>query len=140
MKPLRFMLVMGGVNLLLFSLTGIAFAGMPYGNEWLSGASKIFKIPITQEGIYRVEVSVLQSLGLPATAQAQELWLYYKGESVPVFIGNDNQNRIGTLQPSDYIEFVGIPSNETVDSLLYDRTIWISRTRSLFNDLSLIHI
>ena len=134
MKPLRFMLVMGGVNLLLFSLTGIAFAGMPYGNEWLSGASKIFKIPIAQEGIYRVEVSVLQNLGLPATAQAQELWLYYKGESVPVFIGNDNQNRIGTLQPSDYIEFVGIPSNETVDSLLYDRTIWISRTRSLFND------
>ncbi|NPA33485.1 MAG: hypothetical protein GXO48_00940 [Chlorobi bacterium] len=138
MKPLTGKLAIA-LKALLFVLLGNTslFASDPYGNEWLAGASKTFKFPITQEGIYRVNISLLQSLGLPSTAQAQELWLYYKGEPVPLFIGDDVGHRTGTLQPTDYIEFVGIPSNQTVDSLLYKRTIWISRTKSLFNDTAI---
>ena len=89
-----------------------------YGNEWMDYSKPYYKIPVTKEGIYRINKTVLMTAGfnfnqvMPASIQifykGQEQYIYFSGANP--FIFNNN----------DYIEFYAKGNDGWFDAGLYD--------------------
>ena len=61
------------------------------------------KIPIAQDGIYRISTAMLQSAGVPlSTIAANRFQLIKLGQEVPIFTTTE-----ANLGANDYIEFWG---------------------------------
>ncbi len=84
-----------------------------YGNEWIDYSQSYFKIPVAEDGIYRLNGSDLAAAGIPvSTVNANQYRLFYLGQELPIYVSTT-----GNLSNSDYISFVG-KKNRTGNCLI----------------------
>ncbi len=109
-----------------------------YGNEWLDFTKTYYRIPVAEDGIYRISYSALVQAGFPvAEAPATELRLYAFGRQVHLFTSTN-----GPIGPQDFIEFFGEKNRGTLDRHLLenldepDLNPWYS----LFNDTAAYYL
>lgn len=108
-------------TLFLFSLPFLVRAQMLmgtdtlYGNEWIQYDQSYFKIPITEDGLYRLTSAQLESAGIPLNAvEGNQLRLYYLGQEIPVYVSNS-----GNLSGNDYLLFWGKQNRGELDQYLF---------------------
>ena len=100
-----------------------------YGNEWINYNQQYFKIPVAVDGVYRVKLTTIDSLGIPVSsgqADPNGLQLFNKGVQQPIYV------RPGT---NGFIEFFGKHNDGSIDSSLYTGINFLPNPYySLFND------
>lgn len=122
-------------RLLLIFLLVLNFSsfGQTYGNEWINYNQKYFSFPIVQSGIYKIEYSTLESLGIPlASISTQNFQIFGRQREVALYMqdGGDNQFNNG-----DYFLFYAQRNDCWLDSTLFDNAAWIGNPYySMYND------
>ncbi len=91
-----------------------------YGNEWISYGRTYFKIPIAQNGIYRIGKSTLDQAGIPTgTIGRGQYQIWRRGVEQAIFVtGTQPSVPFGT---TDYIEFYAQKNDGGFDTSLYLR-------------------
>ncbi|MEN0046542.1 MAG: C25 family cysteine peptidase [Bacteroidota bacterium] len=88
-----------------------------YGNEWIDYGQFYYKVPIVEDGVYRLTYQELQNAGVfsestvPTGANFQ---IFHQGEEIPVYV-----TTTGSFTSGDYIEFYGEQNDGGLDSHLY---------------------
>jgi hypothetical protein len=87
-----------------------------YGNEWINYDQQYFKMPVVQDGIYRVSYQQLEAAGAfgQSGLNGSNLKVFRNGKEVPVFTSTQ-----GSFGASDYIEFYGQMNRGELDKYLY---------------------
>ena len=102
---------------------------MPCGNEWIQYNQFYYKIPVASDGIYRISIKTLDSVGFNITAGSittAALQLFNKGVQQYLYLQG------GT---NGYIEFYGKHNDAAFDSALYTGINYLPNPYySLFND------
>ena len=105
-----------------------------YGNEWIDFNKEYYKIPVAEDGIYRISYEQLQAAGIPtSTISADQYQLFRMGEEVPLYLSSD-----AMLGSGDFIEFYGQQNKAELDRYLFkdpDNEI-LNPNYSLFTDTS----
>jgi len=92
----------------LFLLTAWLAYSQRFGNEWIDYQQTYYKIPIRNEGIYRILPADLQAAGFPvATADPRNIRVFFRGREIAINVVGENDGR---LDANDYIEFYGRPA------------------------------
>ncbi len=111
-----------------------------YWNEWINFSQKYYKIPVSQNGIYRLDSLTLSNAGISLTSlDARSLQLFFRGIEQPIYIKGEAD---GIFNAADYLEFYGKKNDGTLDSVLYKGDLYNKPVRqpnpyySLFNDTS----
>ena len=87
-----------------------------YGNEWINYDQSYFKIPVVEDGIYRLSTEVMEAAGVPLSQiQSSQLQLFHLGEEQALYTSNN-----GVLTDGDYIEFYGEKNRSEVDQYLFE--------------------
>jgi len=93
-----------------------------FGNEWIDYGQQYVRIPVAQNGLYRVPFSSIESAGLTISDPAR-LQLFHRGSEHSIIVA------------SDYIEFYGERNDGTLDKKLYDQeSFQPHRYYNLFSD------
>jgi hypothetical protein len=88
-----------------------------YGNEWINYSQSYFKIPVPEDGIYRINHATLQAAGLPlSTVTANRIRVYTRGQEIPIHTSTE-----GTFGASDFIEFYGQKNRTELDVHMYEK-------------------
>jgi len=104
------------LTLLLIAFTPCT-ALSQYANSWINFSQRYFKIPVAQNGIYRLTYSKLQAAGFPVgSVDPRFIQLFHRGQEQSIYIRGQKD---GILNTNDYIEFYGQKNDGTLDSLLY---------------------
>ncbi len=132
------------LNILLPALFCMAISSFnayskPIGNEWINYGQRYYKIPVHEEGIYRVDFYTLQSAGIPiGTFDPRSFQIFAKGKEQPIYVKNENT---GLFQPGDYIEFYGKGNDGWFDQYLYsDIEDHPNDNYSLFTDTAVYYL
>lgn len=124
------------LSLLFWFLVGSGPLLAQYGNEWIQYGQQYFKFKIGKDNIYRIPLSNLFNLGLPASVQGSNLQLFLEGNEIPIFVSNN-----GTLSGSDYIEFFGEHAKGWKDRVLYqDTSLQLNPDQNLVEDTAVYFI
>lgn len=88
-----------------------------YGNEWINHNQTYLKIPIAEDGIYRITGQALSAAGVPINSlSANAFTLMHLGQAIPL-----RTSTTGVLSASDYLEFYGQQNRSELDSFLFER-------------------
>jgi hypothetical protein len=88
-----------------------------YANSWINFTQPYFKIPVAQNGIYRLTYSALQAAGFPVNSvDPRFIQLFHRGQEQSIYVRGQKN---GIFDASDFIEFYGQKNDGTLDSLLY---------------------
>ena len=103
-------------KILLVSLVFISAVGFaqPYNNSWIDYSKTYFKFNIGKNGLFRIQQSALNSIGLGNTP-AEQFQLWRNGEEVSLY----TSTATGPLSPTGYIEFWGLMNDGKKDTKLY---------------------
>ncbi len=89
----------------------------PYGNEWINYSQRYYKIPIYEDGVYRISFNDLADAGIPISSiNPQHLQMYANGQAIPIYVAGEED---GIFNTSDYIEFVGRRNDGRMESVLF---------------------
>lgn len=87
-----------------------------YGNEWIDFSQTYFKIPIAEDGVFRITGSELNNLGIPINSiQANQFQIFNMGQEINIYTSAN-----GNLSSNDYIEFYAEKNRSQIDRFLYD--------------------
>ncbi len=105
----------------------------PYGNEWIKKDQVYIKVKVSQNGIYQINYSQLQSLGfLNASPDPVKFQLFFQGKEIPIYINGENDH---SFDPADYIQFYGKMNDGSLDRILYTNPNDLPNSEvSLFTD------
>jgi hypothetical protein len=102
------------------------------GNEWINDQQIYFKIPVAQNGLYRVTQTQLEAAGFPVHLDPRNLQLFHRGTEQAIHVEGESD---GVFDPADYLEFYGIKNDGTTDTELYQPTTVQPHTYyNLFSD------
>ncbi|UII20187.1 C25 family cysteine peptidase [Fulvivirga ligni] len=88
-----------------------------YGNEWIDFNKQYYKIPVAEEGMYRITYADLQSAGFPVNAvDPRRLQLFHRGVEQAIYAPGQGN---GVFESGEYIEFYGQKNDGTLDKKLY---------------------
>lgn len=88
-----------------------------FGNEWINRNQTYYKIPIGEDGIYRVTYNDLQAAGFPVdNVDPRRMQLFFRGQEQAILIEGQQDAR---FDPSDFILFYGQRNDGTLDQELY---------------------
>ena len=111
-----------------------------YWNEWINFSQKYYKIPVSQNGIYRLDSSTLSKAGVPVSLiDPRNIQLFFRGQEQYIFVQGESDS---IFNSSDYIEFYGQKNDGALDSILYKGDLYNRPVHqpnpyySLFNDTS----
>ena len=83
---------------LLFTLPTLS---QPFGNEWIDDSQNYYKIPIAENGVYRISFQTLLAAGVPVTSvDPNNYQLFAKGEEIPLCIDGESD---GVFDVIDYL-------------------------------------
>lgn len=104
-----------------------------YGNEWIDYTQPYWKIPVAQDGVYRVTYETLVNNGFPVgSVDPAFIQMFGRGKQMYIHVQGEAD---GVLNPGDYIEFLGERNDAWLDSLVYDDPQHVPNPEySLFND------
>ena len=101
----------------LAMLLPVALSAQVHGNEWINHNQQYIKIPVGQDGIYKVTYADLQKTGFPvASVNPRNLQLFHRGQEQAVFVEGEGNN---IFDPGDFILFYGRKNDGTLDKELY---------------------
>ncbi|HEY4799607.1 MAG TPA: C25 family cysteine peptidase, partial [Bacteroidia bacterium] len=109
-----------------------------YWNEWINFSQSYFKIPITKNGIYRIDSLTLAHAGITAV-DPRNFQLFFRGQEQYIYVKGEAD---GVFNSSDYLEFYGQKNDGSLDSVLYKGYLYNQTVRqpnpyySLFSDTS----
>ncbi|ELR68939.1 hypothetical protein C900_05632 [Fulvivirga imtechensis AK7] len=102
---------------LFFLLIAIAGHAQNYGNEWVDNNKQYYKIPVAQDGFYRISYADLVSAGFPVNSvDPRRLQIFHRGQEQAIHVQGQGDAVFNT---SDFIEFYGRKNDGTSDSDLY---------------------
>ena len=121
------------LKLVILSLAISASALSQFGNEWINYNQQYYKMPIAQDGIYRIGYNTLVNAGVPvASIPSSEYQIIGRDEIIPIRVV-DGGNAV--LDAGDYIEFYAQGNDGWLDSLVYKDPNSIGNPEySLYND------
>ena len=68
-------------------LVSPAIIAQPYGNEWINYDQRYYKIPVHEDGVYRITFNDLANAGIPISGiNPQHIQMYANGEPLPIYI------------------------------------------------------
>ncbi|GLR19013.1 putative type IX secretion system sortase PorU2 [Portibacter lacus] len=105
-----------------------------YGDEWIDYNQEYYKIPVAEDGIYRISFDELTSSGVPVgELKGENLQMYHNGDAYPFYVSNKSE-----LQSGDFIEFYGRKNRGELDAIFYENaeTMQLNPEYSLFTDTS----
>lgn len=103
-----------------------------YGNEWINFSQAYHKIPISREGIYRIDSTTLAAYYDLNTVNPKHFQLFLKGREQFLYIHGENDNKINS---GDYLEFYASPYMGDIDSLVYTNINYVPNPyQALYND------
>ena len=107
-----------GVLLLFSSLHAQMPTGLDtlYGVEWIVPGQVYYKIKITEDGVYRLSYSALQTAGVPLNSPGDQFQLFQQGKEVPLFVSTG----ASPLQSNAYLEFVAQKNRGELDRFLFE--------------------
>lgn len=123
--------------------TAYCFSQTPpniYWNEWINSSQQYYRIPVAQNGIYRLDPATLSGAGIPAGTNADFFQLFFRGQEQYIYVQDNNEDNF--LNGTDYIEFYGQKNDGSLDSTMYKGTLYQNAVRqpnpyySLFSDTS----
>lgn len=103
-----------------------------YGNEWIEHDQTYFKIPVAEDGIYRLSYEDLNSAGIPVSSiSGGNIQVYKNGSAYPIYVTTS-----GSLSSEDYIEFYGQKNRGELDEIFYTdpESMQLNPAYSLFTD------
>ena len=101
--------------LLLFCLPLLALA--QNGQEWINFNQQYYKIPVAEDGIYRITHADLVNAGVPVTGILPARYqLFHRGQEVAVRVSSVSNT---PMQAGDFIEFYGQRNDGTLDQELF---------------------
>lgn len=105
-----------------------------YGNEWIRPGQTYWKIPVGEDGIYRISAQVLEAAGIPLDKVAGGNFRLYKlGKEVPMI-----RSTTGLLGPSGYLMFYGSKNRGELDEALFDKPEEMGNPQySMFTDTAI---
>jgi len=107
--------------LLSVTFTHSIFA-QSYGNEWIDTSKVHVKIGVGRDGVYKINFLSIESifadrLQFLSTISLSQFRMYNMGKEVPIFINDQNKN--GSFDVFDHIEFVGHKPDGAFDNEIY---------------------
>ena len=117
----------------LLSLLALCGFGQGYGNEWINYSQKYYRIPVTHDGIYRIDSTTLVNAGIPlSNINPKNFQLFGRGKEQYIFIKGEAD---GVFNTNDTLEFYGQGNDGFLDSALYAPGVTLPNPYiSLFND------
>ncbi|MFM9986368.1 MAG: C25 family cysteine peptidase [Flavobacteriales bacterium] len=114
-------------------LMGASPLAAQYGNEWINYNQPYWKIPVSQDGVYRVSYESLLNSGFPVgSVDPHFIQLYGRGKQLYIHVEGEDD---GVINPGDFIEFFGEKNDAWLDSMVYDSPQHVPNPEySLFND------
>lgn len=105
----------------------------PFGNEWIDYSRRYYRIPIAQDGVYRITFNDLANAGIPISGiNPQHLLMWANGQPVPIYVEGEGD---GIFNIGDYIEFVGLRNRGFRETVLYPNAeAHANDDYSLYND------
>jgi hypothetical protein len=120
------------ILLVCFVFISSAVFAQPYSNSWIDYSKIYYKFKVGKTGLYRIQQSTLNSIGLGDTP-AEQFQLWRNGEEVSIY----TSTATGPLASSGYIEFWGLMNDGKMDTKLYrDPDYQLSDHFSLQTDTS----
>ncbi|NOT77213.1 MAG: hypothetical protein HOP08_20000 [Cyclobacteriaceae bacterium] len=88
-----------------------------FSNEWINFTQSYYKIPVSQDGIYRISYADLQAAGVPiGSIDPRKINLFHRGNEQSIFVQGQSD---ASFDPADFIEFYGRRNDGTLDADLY---------------------
>jgi len=119
-------------NTLIFfivSFIPILTLSQPFENDWIVYSQKYYRIPVTEDGIYRIDRDVLEDVGVPVDLP-DNMQIFYKGEEQYIYV----KTEFGLI---DFIEFYAEKNTGWLDTSVYNtQESHANPYYSLFNDTS----
>jgi len=116
------------VAFFLLIISSVAHAQL--NNSWIDYTKTYYKFKLAQNGLYRINESVLASAGL-SSVPAEQFQLWRNGKQVRIYTSVPT----GPLGASDYIEFLGEMNDGKPDKALFrDSTFQLNDHYSLSSD------
>ncbi len=103
-----------------------------YGNEWINFDQSYFKIPVAEDGMYRITGSELEEAGIPISdIDGSNFQMFHNGQAYPIYLSTSS-----TLSESDFIEFYGQKNRGDLDKIFYENweEMQLNPEYSLFTD------
>lgn len=104
-----------------------------YGIEWIDFNKVYYKIPISEDGIFKISYQELVNSGMaPASLKGADFRIFLRGEEIPLYTSTEQQ-----FSSSDYILFYGQKNKGELDKYMYnDRTRQLNPEYSIITDTS----
>ena len=88
-----------------------------YGNEWIEEGQSYLRIPINEDGFYRISVEDIEAQGWPvASTAATDFQLFHEGQSIQLYNSNQSSSPLST---GEYLVFYGKKNQGALDQYLY---------------------
>lgn len=131
MKNTGRLIFMGFVAIFATMFTGLK--SQILGNEWINYGQKYYRIEVAAEGVHRVYQPALVAAGIPVnTIDPRNFQIFFRGQEIPIYVSGTSD---GSFDPTDFIEFVGIPNDGWLDTTLYENPAWHPHAnKSLFSN------
>jgi len=132
MKRTRiFYLFLGMTVFLLHPFSGFA----QYSNNWINFNQKYYRIPVVQEGMYRISQTTLTSAGINTSSfDPRQIQIFHMGEEQYIYVHGEND---GIFHSGDFIEFFGRGNTAEADLPLFANPSDLTNPNySFFNDTS----
>ncbi|WP_460670643.1 putative type IX secretion system sortase PorU2 [Larkinella ripae] len=98
-------------------LSEVDAQNLRFGNEWISYEQTYYRIPVTENAVYRLTTADLQKAGLPVAAiDPTTFQLFRRGVEQAIVVTGESDKK---LDAADYVEFVGERNDGLQDTLLY---------------------
>lgn len=104
-----------------------------FANDWIDYSKPHFKINVSTEGIYRINASTLNSVGLNFV-NSDNYQIFRNGKQVPIYINKTGSN-------VNYIEFYAYPNDGELDAEVFKNPAWqINEHHSLFSSTAVYYL
>ena len=95
----------GTIMSLLAVFAARAVVSQPVGIEWINFNQQYYKIPVAEDGIYRITYTELQNAGIPVnTINPRRIQIFHRGQEMGINVEGQDDDQ---LNPGDFIEFYG---------------------------------
>lgn len=90
-------------------------------NNWINFGQSYYRIPVAQDGVYRLTYTDLQNAGFPVgTVDTRFIQVFHRGTEQAILFKHDNPTSPNaTFEATEYIEFFGQQNDGTLDTKLY---------------------
>ena len=89
----------------------------PDPTRWINYAQSYYKIPVAENGIYRLTATELQRAGVPVQQiRPSAIQLFHRGVEQAIYVDGEADGR---FDAADFLEFYGQRNDGVPDSLLY---------------------